>query len=206
MAVAAESLTFEKVWAMFQETDRQMKETDRRMQETDRRMRETDRQIKELREDMKETDRQLKKTDWKISNLGNRLGDLIEHLTASNILKKLRDLGYVFEKMSRNIIIEKPDYNPLAEMDILLENDRYAMIVEVKSLFTLGDVKKHLKRMKTFRAYADARGDRRIYLAAAAGALIDKRGRAAALEDGMFVIEQAGVRVNVTAPPVVREW
>jgi hypothetical protein len=32
-----EGLTFEKVWAMFQETGRRMQETDRKMQETDRR-------------------------------------------------------------------------------------------------------------------------------------------------------------------------
>ncbi|MDR2175417.1 MAG: hypothetical protein LBO82_05710 [Synergistaceae bacterium] len=74
-------LTFEKVWAMFQESDRrmqklseetaqQMQETDRqlqevarRMRETDRRMKETDRQIKETDRQMKETDRQMKETD-----------------------------------------------------------------------------------------------------------------------------------------------
>ncbi|MDR2258459.1 MAG: hypothetical protein LBE14_04850, partial [Treponema sp.] len=36
-------LTFEKVWAMFQETDRKFKETDRQFKETDRKFKETDR-------------------------------------------------------------------------------------------------------------------------------------------------------------------
>jgi DNA repair exonuclease SbcCD ATPase subunit len=86
----SDSLTFEKVLQLFQETskelrelfketDRQMKETDRQlkehMKETDRRlkehMQETDRQMKEhmqetdrqLKERMQETDRQIKETD-----------------------------------------------------------------------------------------------------------------------------------------------
>jgi hypothetical protein len=199
MAVATEGLTFEKVWAMFQETDRQFKETDRKFEELREDMKETDRRFQE-------TDRQLKKTDWKISKLGNRLGDLIEHLAASNLLKKFRNQGYVFNRISRNITIEGENQNALAEIDILLENGRYAMVVEVKSLFTLGDVKDHLKRMKILRAYADAHDDRRKYLAAAAGALIEAKSRACALENGMFVIEQAGDRVNITAPSSVREW
>ncbi|MDR0586143.1 MAG: hypothetical protein LBG26_02785, partial [Treponema sp.] len=34
-----EGLSFEKVWAMFQETDKKFQETDRKFQETDRRFR-----------------------------------------------------------------------------------------------------------------------------------------------------------------------
>jgi hypothetical protein len=78
-------LTFEKVWAMFQETDRKMQETDRKMQETDRRMRETDRKMQEtdremqetgwlIRESQRETDRALKEASRIVGNLGNKFG------------------------------------------------------------------------------------------------------------------------------------
>jgi hypothetical protein len=36
-----------------------------------------------------------------------------------------------------------------------LENGDFAMVVEVKSLLTLGDVKDHIKRMETLGRYAD---------------------------------------------------
>jgi hypothetical protein len=49
-------LTFEKVWAMFQEMSR---ETDKKFQETDKKFQETDRLIKETRESQKETDKQI---------------------------------------------------------------------------------------------------------------------------------------------------
>ncbi|MDR2182078.1 MAG: hypothetical protein LBN92_05295, partial [Treponema sp.] len=68
-------LTFEKVWAMFKETDRKFKETDRKFKETDR----------------------------KISKLGSRIGDLVEELIAPNILEKFNKLGYVFGKAGFNV-------------------------------------------------------------------------------------------------------
>jgi flagellar biosynthesis GTPase FlhF len=48
-----EGLTFEKVWAMYQETDRKFQETDKKFQETDRK-------FQEDREHFKETERLIK--------------------------------------------------------------------------------------------------------------------------------------------------
>ncbi|MDR0655685.1 MAG: hypothetical protein LBG22_05160, partial [Treponema sp.] len=103
-------LTFEKVWAMFQETDRkiqetalQMKETDRRMQETDRIVQETALQMKETDRKMKETALQMKETDRKIGKLGSKLGDLIEEMIFPNILEKFNKQGYVFGKAAPNV-------------------------------------------------------------------------------------------------------
>ncbi|MDR0553546.1 MAG: hypothetical protein LBG76_01930, partial [Treponema sp.] len=92
-APSGEGLTFEKVWLMFQETDRkfreQMEEADRKFREEMKEAREqTEEADRKLREQMKETDRRFRETDRKISKLGSRLGELIEHLTGSNILEK----------------------------------------------------------------------------------------------------------------------
>jgi hypothetical protein len=87
-------LTFEKVWAMFQETDRRMKETDRQMKETDRR----------------------------ISKLGSRVGDLVEELIVPNILEKFNKLGCVFGKVAPNVRYTDPRGRYLAGVDLLLEN------------------------------------------------------------------------------------
>jgi hypothetical protein len=187
-----ESLTFEKVWAMFQETDRKFQETDQKMQETDRMMQETTRK-------MQETDRQ-------ISKLGSRIGQLIEHFAASNILEKFRELGYQFTRISRNHIIKDEQGVRLAEIDLLLENGDFAMIVEVKSLFTQADVSDHLKRMRTLRIYADKHADKRKYLGAAAGALMDEKAREDALESGLYVVEQTGDTVYIKEPPKLTIW
>jgi uncharacterized protein YukE len=101
-------LTFEKVWAMFQESDRQMqalreslresqRETERLLresqQETERLLQESQRETERLLQEsqreterkMQETARVVKETSNNIGGLNNRLGELAEHLVAPNI-------------------------------------------------------------------------------------------------------------------------
>ena len=73
--------TFETVWAALQETDRIVKEVGRKQEETDRQMKETDRIVKE-------TAKQMKETDKKISNLGDRFGEMVEHMVMPGLVKK----------------------------------------------------------------------------------------------------------------------
>jgi hypothetical protein len=187
-------LTFEKVWAMFQETDRRMQETDRRMQETDRLMQETARRMQE--------------TDRKISKLGNRVGELIEHLISPNILEKFNQLGYDFGKISPNVRFKDLRHSLTAEVDILLENGDIVLAVEVKTKLTAGDVQEHIERMEKLRRYAEAHQDSRKLLGAVAGAIITEGVKPFALRNGFYVIEQAGDTVKIDVPEgfTPKEW
>jgi hypothetical protein len=211
------SSNFEEAWATLkeierlilesrQETDRRMEETNRRMEETEQLMRETDRRMKETDRRMEETDRRMQETDRKISRLGSRIGDLIEHLTAANILEQFQDKGYEFTRISRNTKLKDPNNRTLAEIDILLENGDFAMVVEVKSLLTLADVKDHIKRMRTLRQYADAHRDTRKYVSSVSGALIEDSARDFALEKGIYVIEHTGETIQIKVPGKVQTW
>ncbi|MDR1970741.1 MAG: hypothetical protein LBQ46_02355, partial [Treponema sp.] len=82
-------LTFEDVWAMFQETDRKWQETDRRFQETDRK----------LKEEHEKTEQALREASRIVGNLGNKLGIVVEHLVLANINEKFNALGYNFSKL-----------------------------------------------------------------------------------------------------------
>jgi septal ring factor EnvC (AmiA/AmiB activator) len=226
----AQGLSSADIWAMFRETALQFKETERLFKEADRRMAETDRLIKEAAleskaeaerrmaeidrriaetdRQMAETDRKMAETDRKISSLGSRIGELIENLVASNLLKKFTDRGYVFTKTCPNVILTKADRSFLAEIDILLENGDTALAVEVKSKLTIKDVKEHLHRMKRLRRYADERGDRRKFLGAVAAGIIPKGVKPFAIKSGFFVIEQSGDTAVIAVPEgfVPREW
>jgi DNA repair exonuclease SbcCD ATPase subunit len=107
-------LTFEDVWAMFQETDKQFKETDKRLQETDRLI--------------KEIAKQSKKTDKQIGELGNKFGAVIEHMMIPNLKEKFNALGYEFGKVSTNVLIETKEEGTIAEIDIFLENGDCAIV------------------------------------------------------------------------------
>ena len=182
----AEALTFEKVWAMFQETDRRMKETDRRMKETDRRMKETDRQI---------------------GKLGNRFGELAEHLVAPGIKDKFNELNFTFDTVSHNVEISDAS-NCLTEVDILLENGDIVIAVEVKAKPLEQDVDEHIGRIEILRRKADARNDTRKFRGAIAGAIMSEAVRNYSHKKGFYVIEQAGDTVKINLPKgfTPREW
>ena len=181
-----EGLTFEKVWEMFQETDRRFKETDRIIQETALKM--------------KETDKQMKETDRKIGNLGNRFGEMIEYMVMPNLLIKFRELGFVFTKAYPHATIEDEKNNIITEIDITLENGDKVMIVEVKSKPSTEDITEHLERMQKVKAHANLHGDKREFLGAIAGMIFNNNERNFALKNGFYAIEPSGETFIITAP------
>ncbi|MDR3231919.1 MAG: hypothetical protein LBT65_10810 [Synergistaceae bacterium] len=205
-------LTFEKVWAMMQETDRRMKETDRQMQETDRRMKETDRQMKEMSDrtermlqeaaqEIRETARRQKETARQIGALGNRFGELAEHLVAPGIVEKFNALGFHFSAASEmRQIIWDDDRQTAAEFDIMLDNGEASMGVEVKAKPSVGDVEEHVKRLEIFRLHQDKKGDDRKIYGALAGAIMPRSVKSAALKAGLYVITQTGDTVKIDVP------
>ena len=190
-----EGLTFEKVWAMFQETDRKMEENARQLEENARQM--------------KETERQMKITDRKIGELGNRFGELVEHLVAPSIMEKFNEIGFFFTKKSENVDIREP-HNPdsFAEIDILLENGDVVIAVEVKAKPNQNDINDHINRIEILKRAADRHGDTRKYRGAIAGAIMPKELRSQILRSGFYAIEQTGdtVKINIPEGFTPREW
>jgi hypothetical protein len=110
-------LTFEKVWAMFQETDRKMQEsseeTDRRMRETDRKIREsseeTDRRIRETAEQMRETDRlvqelaqQITRTDEQMKKTDEQMKRTVEQMKRTD--EQMGKLGNRFGELAEHLV------------------------------------------------------------------------------------------------------
>ena len=181
-------LTYEKVWAMFQETEKLMKEN---------------------AEQQRENERQMKEMMKEVGKLGNRFGELVEHLVAPNISKKFNELGFCFTKTAMDIEISDPR-NPKmdTEVDILLENGDIVVAVEVKSKPNNKDVNDHVRRLEILRGHADKKQDKRRYQGAIAGAIITKTVRSYILKKGFYVIEQTGDTVQINIPPgfKAREW
>ena len=198
-----EGLTFEKVWAMFQETDRKFEETKQLMQKN---AEETDRQFKETKRLMEKS---AEKTDKIVGKLGNRFGELVEHLVAPNIMQKFNELGFAFTESSMDVMIKEPG-NPDAstDIDILLENGDTVIAIEVKAKPNDDDVKDHIKRMEILRRRADRRSDTRKYQGAIAGAIINQSVHQLIVKNGFYPIEQSGDTVKISIPEKfsVREW
>jgi len=183
-----EGLTFEKVWAMFQETDRKMKE---------------------VAEAQKETDRFLKDIGKQIGGLNNSFGELAEHLVAPGITDKFNELGYHFGGIAPGGY-EFLDENKkvIAQVDILLENGDCIMAVEVKSKPKMQDIERHIKRLEILRGHRNYKNDNRKIYGAIAGAVFGSNEKEAAIEAGFYVIEQSGhtMKIDIPSDFIPREW
>jgi exonuclease VII large subunit len=186
--------TYQRIEEMFTKRDRESKETYQRIEEIfanrDRELEKTERLIQKLTE----------KTDKQLGELGNRFGELAEHLITPNITEKFRALGYAFTKAGPDVKFTDAQGRTLTEVDVWLENGEFALAVEVKSYLRIQDVKDHINRMGILRKYADERRDTRKLLGAAAGAIVKPPVRNYALEQGFYVIEQSGDTVKIEAP------
>ena len=202
-----EGLTFEKVWAMFQETDLRFKETERLMKEN------ADRLIKESAERQKETDRKMKEADQQmkkaIGKLGNRFGELVEHLVAPNLSAKFNELGFEFTDICGPYKFHEPGKpDTEAEIDVFLQNGEIAMAVEVKAKPNQDDVNDHVLRMEKLRRHFDRKQDKRRFQGAIAGAVMSRELQKYILKKGFYVIQQSGDTVQINIPDGFKpgEW
>ena len=122
-------LSFDKVWQMFQETNRQLKE---QSMETDRKIQETARLIRELREEYK-----------------NRWGELVESLVSGNLLRMLQARKIPVTRTRKHVMQYKGE--PNYEFDIMASNGDEVVLVEVKSTLNPEAVKHFVGQIKLAR-------------------------------------------------------
>jgi hypothetical protein len=202
-----EGLTFEKVWAMFQEYKEQMRlEAAERQKEAAERQAEWEKEAAERR---KEYEERQKKLDRKMGDLYNRFGEMAEHLVVPSIHNRFNELGYHFNVvMPGGYVIRDEKGKITAQIDMLLENSDCIMAVEVKAKTHLKDIEHHVKRLEILRAYRNKHNDKRKIFGAIAAAIFGTVEKQASLEAGFYVIEQSGDTMKIDVPEgfVPHEW
>jgi hypothetical protein len=203
-------LTFEKVWAMFQETIKetkqiiteQSKETEIKFKELAEQSKETDRRMKETDKQMKETDRRMKKTDKLVGDLCGRFGEMSEHLVAPGVADRFNALGYHFNGCaSGGFKIYGENGRILTEIDILLENTKTHAVIEIKSKPVIGDIEHLIKRIKIFQRYLKKNEKaKKTIIGAIAGAVFLENVKNEVIKAGFYVITQSGDTVKIDVP------
>jgi hypothetical protein len=196
--------SFESVWAILQETDRIVKENAQGMKELRESQKETDRIVKENALQMKESKANFNE---RLGNYINLFGDFTEYMMAPKLREKFEDFGLFFPKTSRNVSVKDKNKNVILETDAMLENGDKAMLVEIKTQLTVERVNKHIERLEKMRKHADLYDDKRTFLGAVAGVVVDDEVRDYALNKGFYLIEPAGEELNITPPNgKPKEW
>ena len=194
------------------ELDRQFQETDRKIQETAEQMKETERLSQETKKIMQETAEQMKETDKKISALGSRVGEIVEHMIGGDIVPQFRALGYNITQYARNHVFRNAEAAESGEIDLYLYDGDVAILIEVKTNLKTDEVREHIDRLEKYRRCVEAnKSDHRRYrfIGAVAGAVVEDNVVAFAQKNGLYVIVQSGRAVEIIPPPegfVPKKW
>ncbi len=188
--------SLEDVWRLFRETDLKFQESAQRMEklseETDQLIekmgKETDRQIQETNRRMEKLNQE---TNKKLGQLGGRIGNFVEGVLAPGIECLFQERGIEVTGTSRKVKKKSVTLGLETEIDLLVTNGDYCVLVEVKSSLSVEDVKEHLERMDKFKPLFPEHKDKKIY-GAVVGMVIEEGADKFAWRKGFFVITQRG--------------
>jgi hypothetical protein len=213
--------TFDDVWRTIQELALLSKENERLMKEsaaeTERLMKESaaenERQIKEslaeterfLKERAAETEKMFKNVSKKLGDLGNRLGEFVEHSVAPAALRLFQAEGIEVHEVHSSVEAKRND--EAIEIDLLVVNDGALVVIECKSKLTIDHVDEHVKRMEKLKRLLPLYKNHQAYGAVAAMVISDSV-KNYAHKHGFYVLYQNGDNIDVSHPATFkpRTW
>ncbi len=187
MATADPEISYEKILKLFEETSRQFKETGRRFKETDRKIEDTIKTVKE-------TSRELKEIGKRVDGLTSKWGRFVEGLLVPAVERLFKERGITVEKVSQRLKIHKN--GETIEIDIMVINREYVVLIEAKSTLSVENVNEHLDKLARFKSFFPEYSDRKV-IGAVAGIVIDEGADRYAYKNGLFVIGQSGETVKI---------
>lgn len=147
----------------------------------------------------KETDRKFKETDKKLRKLESlftsQWGKLIEALVEGDLIKLLNSRGI---PVNITLTRVKNYYNNRQyEFDIIAENGKQVVVVEVKTTLKIEDVKEFIEELKIFRTIFPRYKDNEI-IGAVAFLNADEGSDIYADKKGLFTIRATGISASIT--------
>ena len=183
-------LTFEKVWLMFQDTDKKFQETDKKFQETDKKFQET-------REEIRETGRIVRNLSKEVGGIGNNIGEVAEEYFRG-ALENMKEFGGI--KIEHVSHFGRKGKNIQAEYDVVVFGKDTLVVVEVKHKLTRDHVSNFVsesipKFIVVFPEYSGYK-----IMGAVAGMTTTKSAVNLAISKGLFVITQSGQKIEFLNP------
>ena len=154
-----------------------------------------------LKKSIEELTAQVKGTDKKHGSTANNIGRVTEEKFFS-ALKSQKCVGNTtFKSIEHNITCKdgKPNGRS-AELDIIMHNGTYSLIIEVKYLCHLNDVEKFEEKMRTAYAYISKKFNNRKLLFGMAANKFNKDAVDYAHEHGMITFHPDGQKVRTDIP------
>ena len=94
------------------------------------------------------------------------------------------------------------DAGSRGEIDLILHDGDISILIEVKLMLDMADIRRFIEKLKEYRIYADARWkDVPRFIGAVAGAVVEEDVVKFAHENGLYTIVQSGEAVEIVPVP-----
>ncbi len=195
---------FKETDEKFKETDEKFKETDEKFKETNERFKETDQQLKarfqetdrRFREMTEELRKDFQKTRKEVANVTDALGRFSENMVAPALVRLLNLAGIPITETAQRVC------SPLRriEYDIVAVNQKYVVVVSVKTRLNVEHVKEFLERRLSIFKEVFPRYHTMQVLGAVAGMSIEQEADTYAIKRGLYVMTQSGDNITLLNP------
>ena len=208
----SKSMTYDQLMALFKETRESISQGRESDSKANREFRESDSKAnREFRESMAESNRKLQKTvdqtskqiaetNKRVAGISDTLGLLAEEQVAPKILEMFKKKGIELEEMSQNVVIKR-EGKIFAEIDILLLNSVYSVIVEVKNKLQKDDIDYHIERLNKLQKYPSKHMRGTTMYGAVAGMIVKEQVENYAIKKGLYLLKTKGDNIEIRNKP-----
>ena len=174
---------------------------DRRAKADEKRAKAAAEDTNKLKKQVDKVTMQMKETNRRYGSTARNTGRVTEEKFFRALESQKRIGNTTFESVKHNIRCEdgKPNGRS-AEIDIIMHNGTYSLIIEVKYLCHLNDVEKFEKKMHTAYAYLSKKFNNRKLLFGMAANTFNEDAADYAHEHGMITFHPDGQKVRTDIP------
>ncbi len=211
---------FEKLRA---ETERQRAEAEKQRAEAEKQRAEVEKQRAEeekqrveanrlyderFEKDRAETKKIFKELSRKMGDLTDIFGLYAEAHTKERILKLFEKRNIQLRTLVMHYLERDDKGGFIYEIDFLLYNTIYAIVVEVKNKLKKEDVDEHLSRMEKCAQYPPRGTEGKMLLGAIATMVVSTEVENYAKKKGLYIIKPSGKSIKIANEPTFkhREW
>jgi uncharacterized coiled-coil protein SlyX len=189
IAVAETRATVNELGKSVSETRATVNELSKSVNELGKSVNELSKSVSETRATVEKLSITVARTEKLVGNLTNKFGDFFERLMIPGIMEKFNEKGFRFDTISTNVeFLKDKDGSTITEVDAILENGKYVVLIETKAELRNKHVDEHLKSISLLRKNGKFKG-KHIYGAISCG-YSRKPALEYGLKSGLFMLRQ----------------
>jgi hypothetical protein len=154
-------------------------------------------QEEERKKQLADFNKMLKGVSRKIADLGDALGLYAEAQVKERIKEMFAERGIICNTITTHYEYEEEQGRCIYEIDILLYDTLYAIVIEVKNRLKNDDINEHLQRMEKCINYPPRGTEGKILIGAVAAMIVSAETEAYARNCGFYVIKPSGKSVKI---------